>query len=352
MRLFKRRYSPPGTPPGTLIPEEAERGEVRINIISYSSNDYEEQEVESLEECLEYVGKRDVTWINIDGTHDVELLEKIGEQFDLHPLALEDVIDVGQRPKFEDFSDYIFITARIPQKPGIVSSINLDQINIFLGPNFVLTIQNNGDAFAPIRRRIKENRGRIKKMKADYLAYSLIDVTVDHYFPVMELLGEEIESMEDELLENQGAPEIVGRIREIKRELLLIRSSIWPMREVINSLQREEPKLIAETTKLYLKDVYDHTIQIADIVESYREILSEMFNAYLSTTANSTNEVMKILTIFATIFIPLTFIVGIFGMNFEFMPELKWRPAYFIVIGLMVIVAIAMLRFFRKRGWM
>jgi len=228
---------------------------------------------------------------------------------------------------------------------------NLCQVNIFLGPNFVLTIHDAGDAFEPIHQRIKENRGRIRKMKADYLAYALIDIVVDQYFPIMESVGDQIESIEDELQENPS-PEIVKGIREIKRELILIRSSIWPMREVINSLQREESEIIADTTNLYFRDVYDHTIQIADIVESYRDILSEIFNVYLSITANSTNEVMKILTIFATIFIPLTFIVGIYGMNFEFMPELKWRPAYFIVLGLMVGVAVVMLRFFRKRGWM
>ncbi|MBC8235921.1 magnesium/cobalt transporter CorA [bacterium] len=351
MRLFKRKSSPPGTPPGTLIPEETPGKEVKITVISYSPDEYEELAAKSIGECFEYVGKRDVTWINIDGTQDVELLGKIGERFGFHALALEDVKNGGQRPKVEDFDDYIFITANLPRKPEVTSSINLDQINTFLGPNFVLTIHDAGNTFETVHQRIKENRGRIRKMKADYLAYALIDMLVDQYFPVMELIGNQIESMEDELQENPS-PETVGRMREMKRDLILTRSSIWPMRELINSLQREEPELIAETTKIYLRDVYDHTIQVADIVESYRDILSEMFNVYLSVTANKTNEVMRVLTIFATIFIPLTFIAGIYGMNFEFMPELKWRPAYFILLGLMAIVTIALLRFFRKRGWM
>ncbi|MBM3237641.1 magnesium/cobalt transporter CorA [Candidatus Poribacteria bacterium] len=351
MRLFKKRYSPPGTPPGTLIPKEVPRGEIKITVISYSPDEYEELEAKSAEECFEYVGKRDVTWINVDGTHDAELLRNIGERFGFHSLSLEDVINVGQRPKVEEFDDYIFITASIPQNPRIATSINLDEINIFLGLNFVMTIQNNGDVFEPIRQRIKENRVRIRKMKADYLAYSLIDLVVDQYFPVMEFIGEEIEATEDEMLENPSH-EMVRKIREMKRELILIRSAIWPMREVINCLQRGEPELIAETTQIYLRDIYDHTIQIAELVESYRDILSEVFNVYLSTTANSTNEVMKILTIFSAIFIPLTFIVGIYGMNFEFIPELKWRPAYFILHGVMVAIVLVMLRFFRKRGWM
>ena len=350
MKLFKKKYSPPGTPPGTLISKEVPSREVKVTVISYSSDEYEELEAKSVEECFEYVGKREVTWINVDGTHDAELLGKIGERFGFHLLSLEDVMNVGQRPKVEDFDDYIFITVRIPQKPKTISSINLDQINIFLGPNFVLTIHDVGDALEPIRQRIKENRIRIRKMKADYLVYSLIDLVVDQYFPIMEFLGEAIESTEDELLENPS-PEIVRNIREMKQELILIRSGIWPMREVINCLQREEPKLIAETTKIYLRDIYDHTIQIAELIESYRDILSEVFNVYLSATANSTNEVMKILTIFSTIFIPLTFIVGIYGMNFEYIPELKWRPAYFVLLGVMIVIALAMLRFFRKRGW-
>jgi len=349
MPRSRRRRSPPGALPGTLIAEEGAPREVRLTLVSYSPEDYGEMEAVSVEQCFRQVGKRDVTWINVDGTQDAELLVEIGERFGFHPLALEDVINTGQRPKVEDFGDHIFITAGLPHKSATVT--NLCQVNIFLGPNFVLTIHDAGDAFEPIHQRIKENRGRIRKMKADYLAYALIDIVVDQYFPIMESVGDQIESIEDELQENPS-PEIVKGIREIKRELILIRSSIWPMREVINSLQREESEIIADTTNLYFRDVYDHTIQIADIVESYRDILSEIFNVYLSITANSTNEVMKILTIFATIFIPLTFIVGIYGMNFEFMPELKWRPAYFIVLGLMVGVAVVMLRFFRKRGWM
>ena len=351
MRLFKKRYSPPGTPPGTLTTEEVPNGEVKITILSYSAEEYEEQEIKTVEECFEYVGKREVTWINMDRTHDAELLGKIGEHFGFHTLALEDVINAGQRPKVEDFDDYIFITANLPQKPEMISSINLNQVNIFLGSNFVLAIQNNGNAFEPVSQRIKEIKGKIRNMKSDYLAYALIDFVVDRYFPVMEFLGKEIESMEDELLDNPS-PEMVGKMREIKRELILIRSSIWATRDMINGLQREDSKLISETTDVYLRDIYDHTIQIAELVESYRDILSEMFNVYLSVTANKTNEVMRVLTIFATIFIPLTFIAGIYGMNFEFMPELKWRPAYFILLGLMAIVTIVMLRFFKKRRWM
>ena len=348
MSLLAKKHSL-GTPPGMLT----KTGNVKasLDVLVYSTDDYEEVEVESVEDCRQQIGKKDVTWIKVEGTKDAETLEKIGEHFGFHPLTLEDVMNAGQRPKVEDFGDYIFITFSRPRKSEIDSAIEMEQINIFLGSGYVISITDSGDAFEPVYQRILENRGRIRKMRAGYLAYALIDVVLDHFFPVMETVGNQIECLEDDIQENPSS-DIVREIRGIKRDLLTVRGSIWPMREVINTLQREEPELIADATKLYLRDAYDHTIQIADIVESYRDILSEMFNVYLSVKADSTNEVMKVLTIFAAIFIPLTFMAGLYGMNFEFMPELQWRPAYFILLGLMAAVAIAMLRFFKKRGWM
>jgi len=325
-------------------------GDSKIVLVSYSQDEYEEIQIESASECAKYIGKRDVTWIRVLGKPNAELLNNISEQFGLHPLAIEDVMNADQRPKVEQFEDYMFITIRIAQRSDNSSTIDLDQVCIFLGTNFVMTINSNGSVFEPIRRRIEENRGRIKKMKADYLAYTLIDTAVDQYFPILDFIETQMESI-DETLQDKPSPQIVKEIRKTKRQLFLIRSSIWPMREVIGNLQREEPNFIDDATKLYLRDAYNHTIQIADMIESCRDILSEIFNMYLSMTANSTNEVMKVLTIFASIFIPLTFIVGIYGMNFKFMPELNWRPAYFIIHGVMIVVVLAMLRFFRKRGW-
>ena len=352
MLTFKRRRSKPGTPPGTLVSEATPAREVKVTVISYSQEEYEEIEAESVEECFQYVGKREVTWVDVNSTQNAELLIKLGEQFGFHPLALEDVINGGQRPKMEDFANHIFITLRPPQKASTESSIDLSQINIFLGLNFVVTIHDAAeDVFEPVIRRMKENKGRIRGMKSDYLAYALIDLLVDRYFPIMESVGDQIEYIEDEIQDNPSS-EVVRKIRNVKRDLILIRSSIWPMREVINSLQREEPELVTDTTKVFLRDAYDHTIRIADIVESYRDILSEMFNVYLSVKADNTNEVMRILTIFATIFIPLTFVAGIYGMNFEFMPELKWKWAYFVLLGLMGIMTAGMLRFFKKHGWL
>lgn len=336
-----------GKPPGVLVKSDVK---AKLNILSYSPDNYEESIAESLEECHQQIGKRDVTWINIEGTKDTEMLEKLGEYFGFHPLALEDVMNGGQRPKAEDYGGYIFVTFSHPNKPEIDSEVGMGQINIFLGAGYAITITDSGNVFESVHQRIVESKGRIRKMKAGYLAYALIDVILDSFFPIMEIIGNQIESLEDEI-QDRPSSEMVSKIRKIKRDLLEIRTSIWPMREVISRLQREEPELIAEATKLYLRDAYDHTIQISDIVEAYRDILSEMFSLYLSVTANNTNEVMKVLTIFAAIFIPLTFMAGIYGMNFEYMPELRWKPAYFILLGTMAIVAIAMLRFFRKRGW-
>jgi magnesium transporter len=351
MLLTRKRRAKPGAAPGTIVSEGAPARETKITVMSYSAEELEEKEAESVDGCFGYVGKREVTWIDVDGTQDAEMLRQIGDKFGIHSLALEDVINGGQRPKLEDFGEYLFITLRLPRKREAGASVDTEQINIFLGSSFVMTIHDSSDAFEPIIQRIREDKGRIRKMKSGYLAYALIDLLVDQHFPIMELIAGQIEELEDEVQENPS-PEIVRKIRDIKRDLILIRSSIWPMREVINAMEREEPELISDEAKLFLRDVYDHTIQIADIVESYRDILSEMFNVYLSVKADNTNEIMKVLTIFAAIFIPLTFIAGIYGTNFDFVPELKWRYSYFVMLGLMVLITAAMLRFFRKRGWL
>jgi len=351
MLRLRRRSTSLGAPPGFLVAGETTEKKAKINLISYSPDDYQEKEAGTVEECYGQVRENQVTWVNIDGTQDVELLNSIGENFSIHPLALEDVVHAGQRPKVEDFGEYLFITIRLPRKAETSSSVDAEQISIFLGQNFVMTIHDAGfDIFEPVIRRMRENKGRIRKMGADYLLYVLIDLVVDQFFPVMESIGDQIEDIEEEIQENPSA-NVVKKIRKIKHDLILVRSSVWPMREVINGLQREDSDLVTDSTNVFMRDVYDHTIQIADIVESYRDVLSEMFNVYLSVTANSTNDVMKILTIFASIFIPLTFIAGIYGMNFDFMPELHWKPAYFVMLGIMAAVTLAMLRFFRKRGW-
>jgi magnesium transporter len=238
MLMTRKRRIRPGAAPGTLVSEGAPARKVKMTVISYSPDELEEKEAESVDECFEYVGKREVTWINVDGTQDAALLGQIGEKFGIHPLALEDVINGGQRPKLEDFGEYLYITLRLPKKTEPSSPIDTEQINILLGPKFVMTIHDSGDPFGPVIQRIKENKGRIRKMKADYLTYALIDLIVDQHFPIMDLIADQIEVLEDEVQESASS-EIVKKIRGIKRDLILVRSSIWPMREVINSLERE-----------------------------------------------------------------------------------------------------------------
>ena len=346
-----KRHTKPGMAPGTLVSEGVPSKEAKITVISYSPDEFEEKRVNSIDECKKYVGKRVVTWIDIDGTQNVEILKQIGEQFDIHPLALEDIINGGQRPKLEDFEEYLYIVLRYPKKLDTNSNIESEQINMLLSKNFVITIHDSENIFEPVIRRIKEGKGRARKMKTDYLAYALVDLVVDQHFVIMEMSAEQVEEVEEKV-QKKASPNIVTKIRQIKKDLVNIRGSIWPMREVINNMERDELGILTDATKIFFRDAYDHTIQLIDIVESYKDVLSEMFNIYLSVKADNTNEVMKILTIFASIFIPLTFVAGIYGMNFEFMPELHWKYSYFILIGIMIIITLAMLRFFRKRGWL
>jgi len=294
-----------------------------------------------------------VTWVNIDGLHDIEIMEKIGKHFGLHPLVLEDILNTEQRPKIEDFDDYIFVVLKMLYYDENEGEIRAEQISIILGSNFVLSFQERvGDIFNPLRDRIRNAKGRVRKMGPDYLAYSLLDAIVDNYFVVLEKLGEQIEGMEEELVTNP-TPETLQRIHNLKREMIFLRKSVWPLREVVSRLERGESPLIKEATGIYLRDVYDHTIQVIDTIETYRDMLSGMLDIYLSSISNRMNQVMKVLTIIATIFIPLTFVAGIYGMNFEYMPELKWHWFYPKAFWLVMLgVAALMLVYFRRKRWL
>lgn len=341
-----------GLPPGTLAYGEEERDEeVKITIIDYDEENFQEKEAEKIEECFPFRDKSTVTWINIDGVHEAEIVKKIGDEFDLHPLILEDIVNTSQRPKFEDFEDYFFIVLRMlrySEDEGMIS----EQVSLILGSNFVISFQEErGDVFDPIRERIRNGKGRIRKMGADYLAYALMDAIVDNYFVILEKFGEEIELLEDELV-TDPTPQTLQTIHDLKRELISLRKSVWPLRELINRLEKEESSLIKDTTRLYIKDVYDHTIQVIDTIESYRDMVSGMLDIYLSSVSNRMNEVMKVLTIIATIFIPLTFLAGIYGMNFANMPELSWSWGYPVVLLVMLAIGVLMLMFFRRKGWL
>jgi magnesium transporter len=355
MTRFLKKFSKKiGLSPGTLVHIGNKKvGKTKIRVIDYDESQLEEKEVEKIEECFPFKEKPTVTWINIDGLHEVEIIEKIGKCYDVHPLVLEDIVNTGQRPKMEDFDDYIFVVLKMLYYDEKENEVIAEQLSLILGSNFVVSFQERvGDVFDPIRERIRNAKGRIRKVGADYLAYALIDAVVDNYFIILEKLGEKIESMEEELVTNP-TPETLQTIHNLKREMIFLRKSVWPLRELISGLEREESSLIHESTGLYLRDVYDHTIQVIDTIETYRDMLSGMLDIYLSSVSNRMNEVMKVLTIIATIFIPLTFVAGIYGMNFEFMPELKWHWVYPWAFWLIIAGITGFLVFyFKRKKWL
>ena len=339
-------------PPGTIVHVGEQRHEpVKLSVIKYDAADFQEKTVATVEEALSFRDKSSVMWLNIDGVHQPEIIEQVGKSFGLHPLVAEDIASTGQRPKMEDFDDYIFVVLRMLRFDGNENEAKTEQMSIIFGRDFVVSFQEReGDVFDHIRERLRNNKGRLRKMGADYLAYSLIDSIVDNYFMVLEKLGETIEDIEDRLVTNPTS-ETLQTIHDLKREMIFLRKSVWPLREVINRLERSESALINKSTFVYLRDVYDHTIQVMDAVETFRDMLSGMLDIYLSSVSNRMNEVMKVLTVIATIFIPLTFVAGIYGMNFRYMPELEQTWSYPAVLILMLVVALLMVIYFRRKKW-
>jgi magnesium transporter len=341
-----------GLPPGTFIHVGKKRVEgATISLFSYNSTSLKEASSSNPDEILNQVDPSAISWINVSGLSQTDIIQKIGERFGLHPLIIEDILDTNHRPKIEDHGGYLFTSIKMlyPDEDG--GRIIYEQVSFILGEHFVLTFQEGGrDVFDPVRERIRTAKGKTRAMGPDYLVYTLIDAVVDHYYVVLEKLGEHIESTEEQLVINP-TNEIMKDIHGLKNELLFLRRTIWPLRDVIGFLERGDTDLIAPGTTIYFRDVYDHTIQVYDTCELYRDIISGMLDTYLSSLSNRLNEVMKVLTVFSTIFIPLTFIVGIYGMNFEFMPELKWHWSYPALWVFMISVVAIMIRYFRKRRW-
>lgn len=341
-----------GVAPGTLIHiGKKQLTEPKITVIDYNADNFQELVAENIEATYPFKDSENVSWINIHGVHQVDLIEKIGIHFGIHSLVLEDIVHTDQRPKVEFFDSYIYIVLKMLQYDKDKEELIAEQVSIILGSNFVISYQEViEDTFDPVRDRLRSSKGRIRKQGPDYLAYALLDSIVDNYFVMLEKIGENIDALDDELLD-KPTPKTLEDIHHLKKELIFLRKFIWPSREVVSSLQREESFFIKESTSIFLKDVYDHIIQVMDTIESYRDILSTMLDLYLSTASNKMNEIMKVLTIIATIFIPLTFIAGIYGMNFEYMPELKWHLGYPVIWALMITVALVMLAYFRKLKW-
>jgi magnesium transporter len=348
-----KRSEKAGLSPGTLMYVGEKKTErTRITVIDYDAAGFLEKEVASVEECFPFKETSTVTWINVDGVQDATVIEKLGARFDIHPLVLEDIMTTTQRPKVEDLGNAVFIVLRMIECEKDGTDMRTDQLSLVLGPNYVLSFQETpGDCLDPVRERIRGGKGRIRKLGPDYLAYALIDAVVDNYFFVLEKLGEKIDGLE-EVLVSDPRRELLHEIHGLKREMIGLRKSVWPLREVISGLDRMETPLIKKTTGVFLRDVYDHTIQVIDTVESFRDMLTSMVETYLSSVSNRMNEVMKVLTVISTIFIPITFLVGVYGMNFLHMPELKWRLGYAFVWVLIVATVVTMLNFFRRKKWL
>jgi magnesium transporter len=354
---MRRRLTPKsniGLPPGELVyVGEKTDQEILLTRFAYSPDgDVQEDTGVSLEKYLDFKNKPGVTWLNIDGIHNVSLIEAVGNYIDLHTLVSEDILDTNQRPKMDDYDDYIFFVLKMIYWGEAESEIEVEQVSMVLGRSFVITFQEEPerDIFDPIRQRIREKKGRLVKMGADFLAYSLIDLVIDNYFIILERMGEQIEFLEEKLVKDP-ATETLQTIYKLKRELIVLRRAIWPMRELIAGLERSGTDLIEAGTFTFLRDAYDHAIQVIETVETFRDSVSGMLDIYLSSVSNRLNEVMKVLTIISTIFIPLTFIAGVYGMNFRFMPGLQWRLGYFVVMAVMGIIVIMMIFYFRRKGW-
>lgn len=344
-------YDEPGSIPGTLSIEE-DAAPPQLVLIDYSQAQATRIRLQAPEDCRPYLDTESVSWVDVQGLGSEEVLQRLGQVFHLHPLVLEDVVNVPQRPKVEDYEDQLVIITRMvmlkPQGEGFIS----EQVSLVLGKYYLLTVQEEPehDCFGPVRDRIRFNRGIIRNNGPDYLAYALIDAIIDGFFPVLEAYGERIERLEDEVVSNPTR-QTLEKVHQVRRDLLALRRSIWPQREALNQLIRDGSPLINSNVQIYLRDCYDHVIQLLDIVETYRELASSLMDVYLSSVSNRMNEIMKILTVISTIFIPLTFIVGVYGMNFEYMPELEQPWGYPLVWAVMLAVAAGLIVFFWRRGW-
>jgi magnesium transporter len=351
-RPANKRTRKTGLPSESLVyTGDRKGGTIRVHVIDYDERDFLETELVDVEACIPYRNKPTVTWINVDGVHDVPLVEKLGDCFGLHRLVMEDIMNTDQRPKTEDHGEYLYLVLKMLSL-GRAGEVMSEQISIILGNTFVLSFQEEleGDVFNLIRERLRTAKGRIRKMGADYLAYSLLDAVVDNYFVILEQFGDKLEVLETELIE-KPTQKTVQKIYQMKRELIFLHNAVWPLREVVSVLGKRESPLIQEPTGPYLRDVYDHVAHVIDSVDIYREMISGMLDLYLSSVSNRLNEVMKVLTIISLVFMPLTFIAGVYGMNFKFMPELEWHWGYPIALLIMAGTAAFMIFYFKRKKW-
>ena len=344
-----------GKAPGELVFVGEKKQERSVfSLFLYDGMSIEEHKDISFEGAMDLYAKnnKSIRWFNIDGISDVEIIEKLGNLFSIHPLVLEDIVNTDQRPKVEFFDEYVFVVVKMLSWDDKQKTIGSEQVSFLLFDGSLVSFQEMaGDVFEPVRNRLRLGKGRLRKRSIDFLLYALLDAIADQYFVVLEGLGERIEQIESEVLKNPD-PEVVKKIYSMKNELIFLRKAVWPLRDCVNSLLRDESEFISEPSLMFFRDVYDHLIQVIDTVESYRDMVSGLLDIYLSNMSNKMNEVMKVLTIFASIFIPLTFVAGIYGMNFEVMPELSWTYGYPMIWVIFIVVSVAMLSFFNRKKWL
>ncbi len=342
-----------GLAPGTIVyTGDKQESDLYIEVFDYNKLKFEEKELNKIEDAFSYVNSFPVTWININGLNHVDVIEKIGSHYKLHPLILEDIANTQQRPKVDEYNNYLFIVLKILyfNKEG---GLSIEHISFVLGDSYVISFQeSDGDVFDGIRNRIRTGKGIIRAKGADYLLYALMDAVVDNYFSLIEVIGDKIEQLEDSLFEEKNNDNITYDIQNLKREILKIRRAVFPLREVVNRIEKSEHKLIEEKTQNYLRDLYDHIIQVSENIEISREMIWGLMDMYMTTISNKMNEVMKVLTIIASIFIPLTFLAGIYGMNFENIPELKFKYGYHTLWAIMIILFFGLLYYFKRKKWL
>ena len=353
-RSRKKRRGARGAPSSATAPGigEPKMERVHFHAIAYDEQNFEERSFESVEQALAFCDASRTIWLNVDRVHDAEVIARIGRFFDIHPLTQEDILHTVQRPKKEDFQHYLYIVLQMLRYQPEGGGVDSEQISLIVTPKTLISFEESpGDAFAPVLERMRKTPSRVRTQGCDYLAYALLDAVVDNYFVILENIGAEIDALEDEIMETPNA-NVHHRIHDLKRQVMSLRKMIWPLREVIAGLSKQDSPLIDTTTALFLRDVYDHTIQVIDSVEAYRDLLAGLLDLYLSNVSYRMNEVMKLLTLIATIFIPITFVVGLYGMNFKYMPELEWRWGYAFAWGVMLAMVAGLIGYFKKKHWL
>ena len=352
-KIFRPRVKKPGLAPGSLVYTGDRKSPIRrVTMLDYDEHRIVEKELPRVDDCVAFRDAQTVTWINVDSVTEPGLLENFGRVMGFHALMLEDILNTDQRPKFEDYGNYIYIVAKMLDYDAKKGEIDIEQLSLIVGPHYVISFQERaGDFFDPLRERIRNALGRIRKMGTDYLAYAILDIIVDHYFAVLEKLGEKIEQLEEIVITNPRQ-DTVRAVYAIKREMIFVRKSVWPLREVVTGMQRSESALIRESNAAYFRDLHDHIMQVTDGVDTFRDLLNGMLDSYYSTMTTRTNSVMKVLTLFSAIFMPLTFITGLFGMNFRNFPELDWRYGFQGSLIMMVTVIIVMIAIFKWKKWL